>query len=112
MARRRSRMVPVARPTRDERITSTRPSARWPDAPHLVAMRGRAAEPTIRPPPQAGGLTVSLQTKILVSYLIVGGILFFAIPYIQGRFHSVVVAGLIALVVTMALGAGLTIAIA
>ncbi len=102
----------MARGTRDERITSTRPSARWGDAPHLVAMRGRAAEPAIRPPPQAAGLTVSLQTKILVSYLIVGVILFFAIPSIQARVQSVVVAGLIALLLTLALGAGLTIAIA
>ncbi|HET8540505.1 MAG TPA: methyl-accepting chemotaxis protein [Anaeromyxobacter sp.] len=102
----------MARGTRDERITSTRPSARWQDAPHLVAMRGRAAEPAIRPPPQAAGLTVSLQRKILVSYLIVGVVLFFAIPSIQARVQSVLVGGAAALLLTLALGAALTIAIA
>jgi methyl-accepting chemotaxis protein len=43
-------------------MTSTRPSARWQDAPHLVAVRGRAAAEPPRPAPPAAGLTVSLQT--------------------------------------------------
>jgi methyl-accepting chemotaxis protein len=102
----------VARGPRDERITSTRPSARWQDAPHLVAVRGRAAEQPPRAPPPAGGLTVSLQTKILVSYLIVGGILVFAVPFIQARVQNVALGGTIVLLLTLALGQGLTIAIA
>jgi methyl-accepting chemotaxis protein len=102
----------VARAPREERITSTRPSARWQDAPHLVAMRGRvAAEPSPAAPPD-GGMTVSLQTKILVSYLIVGIILVFAVPFIQDRFENHVVGGAIVLLLTGALGWGMTVAIA
>ncbi len=102
----------MARAPRDERITSTRPSARWQDAPHLVAMRGRAgAEPTHAAPPQ-GGMNVSLQTKILVSYLIVGFILVFALPAIQDRVESRVLGGAILLILTAALGQGMTVAIA
>ncbi len=102
----------MARAPREERITSTRPSARWQDAPHLVAMRGRAASEPSRAAPAAAGLTVSLQTKILVSYLIVGFILVFAAPYIQDRVESRAVAGAIVLLLTAALGLGMTVTIA
>jgi methyl-accepting chemotaxis protein len=102
----------VARGTRDDRLTSTRPSARWQDAPHLVALRGRAAEPPPRPSPSAGGLTASLQTKVLVSYLIVGGVLVFAVPFIQDRVSSAALGAAIVLLLALALGAGLTMAIA
>jgi len=102
----------VARAPRDERITSTRPSARWQDAPHLVAMRGRAGVEPPRPAPPQAGLTVSLQTKILVSYLIVGLILVFALPTLQDRVESRVLGGAILLVLTAALGQGMTVAIA
>jgi methyl-accepting chemotaxis protein len=77
-----------------------------------VALRGRAAEPPPRPPPSAGGLTASLQTKVLVSYLIVGGVLVFAVPFIEERVSSAVLGGAIVLLLTLALGAGLTMAIA
>ena len=94
----------MARAPREERITSTRPSARWQDAPHLVAMRGRAAsEPAPAAPPRER-LTVSLQTKILVSYLFVGLILVFALPTIQDRVESRVLGGAILLLLTAALG--------
>ncbi|HEX9242762.1 MAG TPA: methyl-accepting chemotaxis protein [Anaeromyxobacter sp.] len=102
----------MARAPREERITSTRPSARWQDAPHLVAMRGRgASEPTSAAPPH-GGMTASLQTKILVSYLIVGIILVFAVPFIQDRVENHVIGGAIVLLLTAALGQGMTVAIA
>jgi methyl-accepting chemotaxis protein len=77
-----------------------------------VALRGRAAEPPPRPAPSAGGLTASLQTKVLVSYLIVGGVLVFAVPFIQERVSSALLGGAIVLLLTLALGAGLTVAIA
>jgi methyl-accepting chemotaxis protein len=77
-----------------------------------VALRGRAAEPHVRPPPAPSALTASLQTKILVSYLIVGGVLVFAVPAIQERVSSVALGGGIVLLLTLALGAVLTIAIA
>ena len=102
----------MARGTRDDWLTSTRPSARWQDAPHLVALRGRAAEPPPRPSPSAGGLTASLQTKVLVSYLIVGGVLVFAVPFIQDRVSSAALGAAIVLLLALALGAGLTMAIA
>ena len=47
----------MTRTRADERL-STRPSARFSDAPHLVAMRGRAAEPALRPAPLSSGLDV------------------------------------------------------
>jgi methyl-accepting chemotaxis protein len=102
--------VTVAR-SRDERL-STRPSARWQDAPHLVAVRGRAADTPLRPPPQPSGLTASLQTKLLVSYLLVGVVLVFAVPFIGDRVGNPAVAGAIVLGLTLALGQGLTVAIA
>ncbi|HSN91910.1 MAG TPA: methyl-accepting chemotaxis protein [Anaeromyxobacteraceae bacterium] len=102
----------MARAGRDDRIQSMRPSARWQDAPHLVALRGRAAEPVQRAVPQRAGRTVSLQGKILTSYLIVGGVLFFAVPFLQERIGNVVVSGAISLALTLALGFALTVSIA
>ncbi|HYG69997.1 MAG TPA: methyl-accepting chemotaxis protein, partial [Anaeromyxobacteraceae bacterium] len=102
----------MARKSREERSPSTRPSARWADAPHLVAMRGRAAEtPPPRPPPATSELTVSLQSKILVSYLIVGGVLLFAVPPILQR-TNVAAASAIILCLTLGLGWILTALIA
>jgi methyl-accepting chemotaxis protein len=78
-----------------------------------VAVRGRAAEAPLRPPPEAGGLTASLQVKLLVSYLIVGLVLVFAVPFISQQVpHSPLAAGAIVLALTLALGQGLTVAIA
>jgi methyl-accepting chemotaxis protein len=102
----------VPRPGRDDRIQSTRPSARWQDAPHLVALRGRAAELPPRPGPAALGFTFSLQVKILVGYLIVGGVLFLLVPRLSVWLPQVWASGLVVLGVTVALGFGLTIAIA
>ena len=102
----------MARAPREERITSTRPSARWQDAPHLVAMRGRAASEPAPAPSTEGGLTASLQTKILISYLIVGIILVFAVPAIQDRVENHVLGGAIVLLLIAALGQGMTVAIA
>ncbi len=97
---------------RGEDRLSTRPSARYSDAPHLGAVRGRAAEPALRPAPAAGGLTVSLQTKILISYFIVGGVLLYAVPLVQERVHSRAGEVVSILALTLALGFGLTVAIA
>jgi len=101
----------VARSGRDERL-STRPSARWQDAPHLVALRGRAAEPPPRAAPPARGLAVSLQTKLLVSYLLVGVVLVFAVPLIGQAVPHPIGAGAVVLVLTLGLGQVLTVAIA
>ncbi|HYQ79869.1 MAG TPA: methyl-accepting chemotaxis protein, partial [Anaeromyxobacteraceae bacterium] len=92
---------------------STRPSARWSDtSPHLVALRGRAAEAPSRPlPTSSGALTVSLQVKILVSYLIMGVVLLFAIPAISARVPALGAAAIV-LGLTIAMGWGLTVAIA
>jgi methyl-accepting chemotaxis protein len=100
----------VAR-SRDERL-STRPSARWQDAPHLVAVRGRAAETPLRPPPESGGLTASLQTKLVVSYLIVGVVLVFAVPLSREWVPNPIAAGALAVLGTAVLGWILTVAIA
>lgn len=96
----------------DDRLQSTRPSARWSDAPHLVAVRGRAAEPPIRTPPPQAGLTVSLQTKILFSYFVVGGVLLFAVPLVQANIESRVAEVVVILALTLALGLGLTLMVA
>jgi methyl-accepting chemotaxis protein len=101
----------VSRPTREDRL-STRPSARFQDAPHLVAVRGRAAEPAPRAAPERSGATVSLQTKILVSYLIVGGVLLFAVPLVEAQVPNRLAGAGVVLALTLALGWGLTIAIA
>jgi methyl-accepting chemotaxis protein len=99
--------------SRDDRLQSTRPSARYPDAPHLVAVRGRAADPSLRAPaPATGGLNVSLQTKILTSYFILGGVLLFAVPWVQRHFESVYAEIAIILTLTLVMGFVLTIAIA
>ena len=94
-------------------MLSTRPSARWQDAPHLVALRGRStAEPPPRPAPSARGLDVKLQTKIVVSYVIVGLVLLFAVPFILEKSQSQILGGGLVLVLTLLLGNLLTIAIA
>ena len=93
---------------------STRPSARWQDSsPHLVALRGRPAEAQARPAQGSGGaITVSLQTKILVSYVILGVILLFAVPAVFARVSNAPAAGAITIGLTLAIGYGLTVAIA
>ena len=110
----------MARSRGEDRLQSTRPSARYPDAPHLVALRGRVSEPALRPAPPPGGLTVSLQTKILGSYLVVGLVLLFLVPAVQGFVHgrvpgelgSRIAGGAIILCLTLALGLVLTIWVA
>ncbi|WP_242347109.1 methyl-accepting chemotaxis protein [Anaeromyxobacter terrae] len=101
----------MSRASRDERL-STRPSARWQDAPHLVALRGRAAEAAPRATPPLAGVPVSLEKKILFSYLIVGAVLLFAVPEIRERVQSPLVAALAVLALTLLLGVVLTLAVA
>jgi len=96
---------------RDDRLQPTRPSRGW-DAPHLVALRGRPAEPPARPSPQGSGLTVSLQTKILVSYLILGGTLLFAVPLVLARSPNAWVGGALVVALTLGIGQVLTVALA
>jgi methyl-accepting chemotaxis protein len=100
----------VTRTRADERL-STRPSARFSDAPHLVALRGRAAEPALRPAPTASGLEFSLQTKILGGYFIVGVVLLVAVPLINRWVDNPVLGGAFVLPVTLVLGWGLTLGI-
>ena len=89
----------------DERPQSTRPSARALDAPHLVALRGRAAEPALRPPPaSASGLTVSLQAKILGSYVMVGLALLVGYPFIHDWVKNPFAAGALVLAMSLVLG--------
>jgi methyl-accepting chemotaxis protein len=103
--------VNVARSGRDDRL-STRPSSRWQDAPHLVAVRGRATETPLRPPPEATGLTATLQTKLLVSYGIIGVVLVFALPVLRDLVPHPLLAGALAVLGTLGLGWALTVAIA
>src|SRR5512137_2800013 len=100
--------------SRDDRLTSTRPSARWQDAPHLVAMRGRPLSEPVRPPAATWRrtLTVSLQTKILGSYFILGGALLFLIPFVTSRVESHVNEAIILVGATLAIGWLLTISLA
>ncbi len=103
----------MARGTRDERLASTRPSARWVDtAPHIVAMRGRAAEAAARPQAASRGLTASLQVKILFSYLVVGVVLLFAVPGVHVAVSNPFLAGGLVLCLTLAMGWGLTVLLA
>ncbi|MBI5068855.1 MAG: methyl-accepting chemotaxis protein [Deltaproteobacteria bacterium] len=100
----------VARSPREDR---QRPSARGTEgAPHLLALRGRPSEsPTFRPPPESQA-TVSLQTKILVSYLVLGLVLLFAVPIVFDRVEGRLAAGGVVLLLTLAIGYGLTAALA
>jgi len=100
----------VTRSKADDRL-STRPSARSSDAPHLVALRGRAAEPALRPAPAVSGLEFSLQTKILGGYLVVGVVLLVAIPFVNRWLANPWLGGAIVLPATLALGWGLTLGI-
>jgi methyl-accepting chemotaxis protein len=75
-------------------------------------MRGRAGFEAPHTPPPESGMTVSVQTKIFVSYLVVGVVLVFASPVIQDRVESHWAAGAILLLLTAALGQGMTVAIA
>ena len=102
----------MSRSLRDER--STRPSARGgDDAPYLVALRGRAPDRELRTAAPAPGRSVSLQTKLLVSYLILGVILIFAIPLVEEHLvrGSRFGAGAVILGLTLAVGYGLSIAV-
>jgi len=77
-----------------------------------VALRGRAAEPALRPAPPTSGLEFSLQTKILGGYLIVGLVLLVAVPLIDRWIESPVAAGAIVLPITLVLGYVLTLGVA
>jgi len=100
----------VAR-NRDDRL-STRPSARWQDAPHLVAVRGRAADSPPRPPAAPVGPVVSLQLKLLVSFLILGLVMIFAVPLVHQYVGNLYAAGGILVLLTLALGQVLTVLVA
>ena len=103
----------MARGNRDDRPT-TRPSARWTDsAPHLVALRGRPAERDLQAAAPAPGRSVSLQIKLLVSYLILGVILLFAIPLVFDRLlpGRPVSAGAVVVALTVAVGFALSAAV-
>ncbi len=81
-------------------------------APHLLALRGRPVETPLplRPPDTA--VTVSLQTKILVSFLAVGLVLLFAVPVVFERVQGRIAAGAVILGLTLAIGYALTAALA
>jgi methyl-accepting chemotaxis protein len=65
---------------------STRPTPRGQETPpHLVALRGRPAERELPFPTPEQGRGVSLQTKLLISYVSLGVFLLVAIPFVQGR---------------------------
>lgn len=103
----------MSRP-REERLSKIRPSARSLDAaPHLVALRGRAPEAPSRPvapPPRA--YVVSLRSKILVSYLVIGVVVLFATPVISAHVPSRLAAGGLVIGLTFAIGWALTSALA
>ena len=101
----------MARHPRDERI-STRPSARWQDAPHLVAMRGRASDLPLRPIATSGGLTATLQVKLLVSYGIIGAVLVVVMPPLREAVPNPNASAGLVVLGTLALGWVLTVAIA
>jgi methyl-accepting chemotaxis protein len=66
-----------------------------------------------RPPaPRRRALTVSLQTKILGSYLILGGALLALIPFVKGRLDSAWAEVLVLIACTLAIGWLLTISLA
>ncbi|HTP51633.1 MAG TPA: HAMP domain-containing methyl-accepting chemotaxis protein [Anaeromyxobacteraceae bacterium] len=102
----------MSRSIREDR-PSTRPSARGADsAPHLIALRGRPAERELKAVTPLSRRSVSLQTKLLVSYLILGVILLFAIPFVQAYLvASRVGAGAVILGLTLAVGYGLSTAV-
>jgi methyl-accepting chemotaxis protein len=77
-----------------------------------VALRGRRAEtphPVAAPPRP---LTVSLRSKILVSYLVVGVVLMLAVPPIFVHVSSSVLAGGLVIALTFAMGWAMTMALA
>ena len=100
----------MTRSKADDRL-STRPSARSSDAPHLVALRGRAAEPALRPAPADSGLEFSLQTKIVGGYLVVGVVLLVALPFVNRWILNPWLGGALVLPATLILGWGLTLGI-
>jgi methyl-accepting chemotaxis protein len=104
----------VARGSRDDRIPSTRPSARGLDtAPYLVALRGRPADaPANLVSPQSSPVTISLQIKILFSYVILGGALLFAMPVVASFLPNRIASGTVILGLTLLIGYALTIAVA
>ncbi len=75
----------MSRSLRQDR-PSSRPTAHGQDTPpHLVALRGRSPDRDLRAPSPPPGRSVSLQTKLLVSYVILGAFLLVAIPVVQER---------------------------
>ncbi|HEY7725219.1 MAG TPA: methyl-accepting chemotaxis protein, partial [Anaeromyxobacteraceae bacterium] len=100
----------MARSPKEDR--NERPSARGGSAPHLLALRGR---PALTPPPRplpASAVSVSLQTKILVSYVVLGVVLYLVVPELQARLASRAAAAALVVGVTLAVGYGLTVALA
>jgi methyl-accepting chemotaxis protein len=99
---------------REDRIASTRPSARGGEtAPHLVAVRGRSRDVpqhALRPPrPRA---YFALQNKILVSYLVLGAVLMMAVPAIFAAVPNRFLAGGLVIGLTFGIGYGLTVMLA
>ncbi len=75
----------MSRSLRQDR-PSNRPPARGQDTPpHLVALRGRPPDRDLRAPSPPPGRSVSLQTKLLLSYVSLGVFLLFATPIVKGR---------------------------
>jgi methyl-accepting chemotaxis protein len=76
----------VSRSLRQDR-PSNRPPAHGQDTPpHLVALRGRTPDRDLRAPSTSPGRSVSLQTKLLLSYVILGVFILFATPLVKERF--------------------------
>ncbi|MCX5732130.1 MAG: methyl-accepting chemotaxis protein, partial [Deltaproteobacteria bacterium] len=75
----------MSRSLRQDR-PSNRPPAQGKDTPpHLVALRGRSPDRELRAPSPASARGVSLQTKLLVSYVILGVFLLFATTLVKER---------------------------
>jgi methyl-accepting chemotaxis protein len=79
----------------------------------MVALRGRSPDRDLRAPAQPPGRSVSLQTKLLVSYLILGAFLLVAFPVVQERLlpGRTIVADAVLLALTLVAGYALSIAV-
>ena len=103
----------MSRSLRQDR-PSSRPTANGQDTPpHMVALRGRSPDRDLRVPAPPPGRSVSLQTKLLLSYLILGAFLLMAIPVVQERLlpGRTVVADALLLALTLVAGYALSIAV-
>ena len=98
-------------------LRQDRPSSRLPahgqDTPaHLVALRGRVPDRDLRPPPPPPSRAISLQTKLLVSYVLLGAFLVGAVPLVQRVLGDrIFLADVILLVLTLVVGYALATAV-